>query len=176
MDLMHVEDLELSGLKLVTPTVFEDERGYFFESFQKENFQTSFVQDNVSFSKKGTIRALHYQRKPGQIKLVSCLQGEIFDVAVDIRKESPTFGKWIGKKLSEKNHHQLYIPIGFAHGFCVLSETALVQYKVSSKYDSKEEKSIRWNDPTINISWPIQNPILSKRDQVSPFLHESLNS
>lgn len=173
---MQVRTLRLDGLKWIFPAVFTDERGFFYESFKQPLFEAmglpSFLQDNVSFSKKGVIRALHFQRKPGQAKLVSCLQGKIFDVAVDIRSGSPTFGQWEGVILDDETRAHLYIPVGFAHGFAVLSETALVQYKVSALYDPAEEKSIRWNDPAIGIEWPIQNPLLAPRDAVSPFLNE----
>lgn len=131
-----------------------------------------FVQDNISFSQKGTIRGLHFQVDPGQAKLVSCIQGKIWDVAVDIRPESPTFGMWEALELDGETQEQFFIPIGFAHGFCVLSETALVQYKVSAPYDATTERSIRWSDPILQIPWPVPNPILSPRDQTSPLLNE----
>jgi dTDP-4-dehydrorhamnose 3,5-epimerase len=174
---MQVVDLSLSGLKLITPKVFSDARGFFFENYRQLNYAAygidmPFVQDNTALSKKGTIRALHYQSRPGQAKLVSCIQGRIFDVAVDIRKGSPTFGQWVGVELDDQTHRQIFIPIGFAHGYCVLSDTALVHYKVSSVYDPQTECSIRWNDPRLNITWPIQNPFLSSRDENSPFFHE----
>ncbi|MES2274115.1 MAG: dTDP-4-dehydrorhamnose 3,5-epimerase [Chlamydiota bacterium] len=174
---MEIVDLCLGGLKLIAPQVFQDERGFFFESYRQIAYaavgmEILFVQDNVSFSKQGTIRALHFQSSPGQAKLVSCIQGKIWDVAVDIRKGSPTFGKWEAVELDDQTHRQLFIPLGFAHGFCVLSETARVQYKVSSFYDPKTERSIRWNDPDFQIAWPISNPILSPRDQISPFARE----
>lgn len=174
---MHIKDLPLDGLKLITPMIFHDERGFFFESFSNRNYSQkgiahTFVQDNVALSKKGTIRALHYQAKPGQAKLVSCSFGKIWDIAVDIRPDSQTFGYWIAQELDDQSHQQLYIPVGFAHGYCVLSEIALVHYKVSSVYDPKQECSIRWNDPDIGIQWPIENPILSERDQKSPFFKE----
>lgn len=174
---MQVVALSIPGLKLITPTLFRDERGFFFESFSKEGyekhgFDVSFAQDNASFSCQGTIRALHYQSSPGQAKLVTCVQGKIWDVAVDIRPKSPTFGKWIAVELDDQTHQQLFIPVGFAHGFCVLSKTALVHYKASSPYDPQTECSIRWNDPDLNISWPVVNPVLSVRDQTSPFFKD----
>src|SRR3989344_7613840 len=142
---MEVSDLPINGLKLIKPRIFQDARGFFFESYRKPLYPwTEFVQDNMSFSCKNTIRALHYQSDPGQAKLVSCLQGEIWDVAVDIRPDSPTFGQYMAVELSEKTRHQLYIPVGFAHGFCVLSDSAWVHYKVSRIYDPKAECSIRW--------------------------------
>jgi len=174
---MEISDLQIQGLKLIQPKIYKDGRGFFYESYRQQQYcahgiEVPFVQDNVSFSQQGTIRALHYQSHPGQAKLVSCIQGKIFDVAVDIRPDSPTFGKWEALELDEESHRQLFIPIGFAHGFCVLSETALVQYKVSAPYDPKTECSLRWNDPDINILWPIQNPVLSPRDQISPYFKE----
>ncbi len=174
---MEIVELRLKGLKKIVPRVFKDERGYFFESYrqvlyEKNGIDIPFVQDNVSFSKYGTVRALHFQSEPGQAKLVSCAQGKIWDVAVDIRKGSPTFGQWEAVELSGENHHQLFVPVGFAHGFCVLSDSAIVQYKVSNPYDPKTECSIRWNDPTFNIEWPVKEPLLSPRDQVSPFFKD----
>lgn len=174
---MDAVDLELRGLKLLSPKIFGDERGYFFESYRQPLYSEAgivemFVQDNISFSKRGAVRGLHYQEKPGQAKLVSCLQGTIWDVAVDIRPGSETFGKWAAAHLDDVHCRQLYVPIGFAHGFCVLSETAKVCYKVSALYDPKTERAIRWNDPDLQVAWPIENPILSPRDQLSPFFKE----
>ncbi len=173
---MEIKTLPIAGLKIIVPRIFHDERGFFFESYREELFLSAgigpFVQDNISFSRKNTIRALHFQSEPGQAKLVSCLQGEIWDVAVDIRPDSPTFMKWEVVLLNDQKHEQFYIPIGFAHGFCVLSETACVQYKVSSPYRLDTEKSILWNDPDLAIAWPVQNPILSLRDQRSPTFQE----
>lgn len=174
---MQVFDLSLKGLKLICPRVFEDERGFFYESFRCNRYQdcgieVPFVQDNVSFSKKGTIRGLHFQSVPGQDKLVSCIHGEIWDVAVDLRPDSKTYLKWEAVTLSDKNHKQFFIPKGFAHGFCVLSKEAHVQYKVSSYYNPESEHSIRWDDPMIDIHWPTKEPILSPRDQTSPLLKE----
>ena len=176
---MKCTSLKLRGLKLICPRIFFDERGFFFESYREalylEHGIGPFVQDNTSLSKKDTIRALHFQSKPGQAKLVSCSQGKIWDVAVDLCPTSPTFMQWEGVILDDENHHQLYIPQGFAHGFCVLSETARVHYKVSSPYDPKREMSIRWNDPDFNIPWPAKTPLLSPRDQTSPFFQEIKN-
>lgn len=171
---MRSRPLRLPGLLLIEPTIFADERGYFLETYRQGayEFDASFVQDSLSFSKKNTIRALHFQSDPGQAKLVTCLEGEIWDVVVDIRPESTTFGKWEVVTLDGKKKEQLFVPVGFAHGFCILSEAALVQYKVSSVYNPKTECAIRWNDPDIGISWPVQNPILSTRDQTSPFFKE----
>lgn len=172
---MQVFPLRIADLKLIVPRLFQDERGFFFESYKQSLFGTPFVQDNTSFSVRGTLRGLHYQSNPGQAKIVSCIQGKIWDVAVDIRPTSPTFGQWEAIELDDEQHHQLYIPVGFAHGFCVLSETALVHYKVSSFYDPATECSIRWNDPDLKIDWPIAKPILSPRDQKSPFFKEVVN-
>lgn len=174
---MLCTDLSLKGLKKLTPRIFRDERGFFLESYRQPIYQASgidvpFVQDNLSFSQYGTIRALHFQSAPGQAKLVTCLDGRIWDVAVDIRPDSPTFGRWEGVFLDSEKREQLFIPVGFAHGFCVLSPTALVQYKVSAVYDPATECSIRWNDPTIAIVWPIDQPVLSARDQTCPLFKE----
>lgn len=175
---MELIDLPLKGLRLIQPKIFRDERGFFLQTYLETEYQSlglpSFVQDNTSCSKKGTIRGLHYQEKPGQDKLVWCLEGEIFDVAVDIRKDSPTFGQWYSVILSNKSFSQFFIPKGFAHGFAVLSESAIVQYKVSAPYDSKMERSIRWNDPALGIEWPIRTPLLSPRDLESPLLEQVL--
>ena len=166
---MQVLNLRLSGLKLIAPKVYQDKRGFFFESYSKTYSEFGeFVQDNISFSKMGTIRGLHYQK--GAAKLVTCITGRIWDVAVDIRSGSPTFGKW--EALFLENQAQIFIPDGFAHGFCTVTEYAVVQYKVSKPYDPKEEKSIRWNDPDINIGWPAPSPTLSERDRNSPFFKE----
>lgn len=171
---MEWTELRLKGLKLITPKVFGDERGFFLESFQEEIYKKagiaeSFVQDNHSFSKKGCIRGMHYQSFPGQAKLIRVGVGKIFDVAVDIREYSPTFGQWEGVILDGEKHQQLYIPVGFAHGFCVLSDEAHVMYKVSTPYNPKYETGFRWNDPDIHIDWPVDNPIVSERDLQSPF-------
>ncbi len=167
----------LEGLVLVTPNLFQDERGFFLETFNEKLYRDlgidcSFVQDNHSYSQKGTLRGLHFQSSPGQDKLIRCAQGEIYDVAVDIRPESPTFGKWYGVILDSEKHQQLFIPKGFAHGFCVLSESAHVLYKVSSLYDPKTECGFRWDDPNVAVEWPIENPLVSERDKNAPFFDE----
>ena len=173
------EKLELPEVISIKSNSFLDSRGYFLESFRESDFisngiNTRFTQDNFSHSIQGTLRGLHYQQNPkAQAKLVFCMRGEIFDVAVDIRKKSPTFGKWIGKILSESNHELLYIPEGFAHGFCVLSDEADVLYKVNQEYSPEHDRGILWNDPTINISWPIKNLILSEKDLVLPLLKDA---
>jgi dTDP-4-dehydrorhamnose 3,5-epimerase len=169
---MEIIDLPLSGAKLIKPRVFGDARGFFFESYSEARYREAgmsevWVQDNHSSSVKGTLRGLHYQSTPGQAKLVRVTRGRIFDAIVDIRPGSATFGKWHGEEIDAEQHCQIYIPIGFAHGFCVLSDIAEVQYKVSSPYDGAHECAIRWNDPEIGLVWPITAPILSERDQTS---------
>jgi dTDP-4-dehydrorhamnose 3,5-epimerase len=174
---MDILELELPGLKLLKPRLYADERGFFLESYRASLYASlgidcSFVQDNRSYSKKGTLRGMHFQRKPGQAKLVSVIEGEVFDVAVDLRQESPTFGKWMGVYLDGKSCQQLFIPVGFAHGFCVLSENAHVAYKVSAPYDPEEEKGFRFDDPEIGIEWPIEHPLVSLRDLAAPRFRE----
>ena len=171
---MEVIKLRLEGLKLIKPKVFRDHRGFFLETFQhslyeKLGLEGPFLQENHSYSRKGTIRGLHYQSTPGQAKLVRVAVGKIYDVAVDMRPESPTFGQWEAVTLDDQALHQFFIPVGFAHGFCVLSDEAHVLYKVSSLYDPQTEKGFRWDDPTINIAWPVDNPIVSERDQQAPY-------
>ena len=172
---MNIIPTTLKGLLIIEPKVFEDKRGYFFETHHQERFQsaglnTAFVQDNLSSSKKGTLRGLHFQITYPQAKLVQAVTGEIFDVAVDIRPESPTFGKWSGVLLSEENKRQLFIPGGFAHGFCVLSKSAHVFYKCSDYYNPRDEGGILWSDPAIAIDWPIKDPTLSDKDRQYPCL------
>jgi len=170
------QKLEISEVILVDAKSFSDERGFFLESFKESVFasngiDTGFVQDNFSHSVKGVLRGLHYQKNPkAQAKLVTALRGEIFDVAVDIRKDSPTYRRWIGEILSENNHKLLYIPEGFAHGFCVLSKEADVLYKVTNEYSSEHERGILWNDPDIGIKWSTEKPILSEKDSKLPGL------
>jgi dTDP-4-dehydrorhamnose 3,5-epimerase len=167
----------LPGVVLVEPDVFEDARGYFLETYHVQKYRKGgipgpFVQDNFSHSVRGTVRGLHYQLRHAQGKLVMALAGRIFDVAVDIRKGSPTFGQWIGVELSGDTKRQLYIPPGFAHGFCVLSDTADVLYKCTDLYSPTDERGIIWNDPTIGIAWPVADPILSPKDRSYPTLAE----
>ncbi|MGE0670343.1 MAG: dTDP-4-dehydrorhamnose 3,5-epimerase [Parachlamydiales bacterium] len=174
---MEVVELSLSGLKLVRPKVFADARGFFRETYrrplyEKAGINCSFVQDNHSYSKKGTIRGMHFQRSPGQDKLISVVAGTIFDVAVDIRPESSTFGKWEGIMLDGTKGEQLFIPRGFAHGFCVVSDEAHLLYKVSSLYDPKEEMAFAFDDHDVNIDWPVSQPIVSERDRCSPRFKE----
>ena len=167
---MNVIDLDLSGLKLLQPTVIGDERGFFLESYSWARYAAAgidmpFVQDNHSSSVKGTLRGLHYQSRPGQAKLLRVSRGVIWDVVVDIRPESPTFGRWDAVLLDDQKHEQLFIPVGFAHGFCVLSDVAEVQYKVSAPYDAKTECGLDYADPDLKVAWPIAAPILSARDK-----------
>jgi len=175
---LTVRETALPGVFLITPRVFQDDRGLFFESFNAAPYGAAgidcgFVQDNVSFSKSGVIRGLHYQQPNMQAKLVQVLSGAVLDVAVDIRKESPTFGKWVAEVLSGENHRQLFIPIGFAHGFAVIGEHALVSYKCSTPYDPKGDATILWNDPDIGIEWPFTEPLLSPKDSVGKRLHDA---
>ncbi|WP_340102797.1 dTDP-4-dehydrorhamnose 3,5-epimerase [Rhodohalobacter sp. 8-1] len=172
---MKILNEPLPGLLLIQPDVYRDERGFFLETWQKERYreigiEEEFVQDNWSRSNKGVLRGLHYQKKYPQGKLVSVRKGRIFDVAVDIRKYSSTFGEWYGKELSDDNHLQLYIPPGFAHGFTVLSEECDFAYKCTDYYRPGDEGGIAWNDGTLNIDWHVENPIVSVKDeQLNPF-------
>ena len=162
--------LSIPDVILVEPQSFSDDRGFFFESFKESDFfangiDKKFVQDNFSHSVNGVIRGLHFQKAPkAQAKLVTVLKGKIFDVAVDIRKNSPTYGKWVSEILSGDTHNLLYVPEGFAHGFCVISDEADVLYKVSNEYSQEHERSIIWNDPKLDIQWPIKKPIISNKD------------
>lgn len=172
---MKVIQTDLPGVLVIEPKVFGDQRGYFLETFQAERYRDAgidinFVQDNLSFSAKGVLRGLHFQIKYPQAKLVQVLKGSVYDVAVDIRPESPTFGEWAGTELSEDNHRQFFIPEGFAHGFCVLTDTALFSYKCSDYYKPDDEGGIIWSDPEIGIDWPLRNPVLSQKDSVYPRL------
>ncbi|WLI77676.1 dTDP-4-dehydrorhamnose 3,5-epimerase [Kosakonia sp. H02] len=169
---MNVIKTEIPDVLIFEPKVFGDDRGFFFESFSQKVFEEAvgrkveFVQDNHSKSAKGVLRGLHYQLEPyAQGKLVRCVVGEVFDVAVDIRKDSPTFAKWVGVNLSAENKRQLWIPEGFAHGFLVLSETAEFVYKTTNYYHPESDRGIIWNDPTFNIQWPLEfEPVLSDKD------------
>jgi len=170
---MQIQELTFPEVKKITLKTFSDERGFFRETFRDSRLFSTFVQDNHSFSKKNVIRGMHFQCSPGQAKLVTPVQGVIFDVVVDIRKNSLTFGKWEGVYLDAALGDQLFIPVGFAHGFCVLSEEgAHVCYKVSSFYDSHEEKTFRYDDPRVGIKWPCSTPLLSERDRLAPLLED----
>ena len=169
---MNVIKTGIPDVLIFEPKIFQDGRGFFQESYNKKNFENltgldvEFVQDNHSRSEKGVLRGLHYQIKQPQGKLVRVVRGAVFDVAVDIRKTSPTFGQWVGVELSEDNHRQLWVPTGFAHGFLVLSETADFLYKTTDYYAPEHERSILWKDPTIGIEWPIERePRLSSKDR-----------
>lgn len=174
--MMEVIKTKLPGVLLIKPKTFGDNRGFFYESFQAERYYAAgltltFVQDNHSRSCQGVLRGLHYQYKYPQGKLVSVTRGEVWDVAVDIRKGSPTFGQWVGALLNDENHHQLYVPPGFAHGFYVLSEIADFCYKCTDYYYSEYDAGIIWNDPTLAIEWPLlRQPELSGKDQKLPLL------
>ena len=173
---MKIVDTAITDVKIIEPAVFGDERGFFFESFnQAAGYDVAFVQDNHSRSAKGVLRGLHYQLPPHpQGKLVRCVVGEVFDVAVDIRKSSPTFGQWVGVYLSAENKRQLWIPPGFAHGFLTLSEYAEFLYKTTDYWAKDCEQAIIWNDPSIAIDWPAFDgqPLLSEKDRLAPKLSE----
>ncbi len=177
---MEFVKLEIPDLVLVKPKVFGDARGFFFESWEARKFAAGgidarFVQDNYSRSVKGTLRGLHYQLPQPQGKLVRVTQGEVFDVAVDIRRSSPTFGKWVGTILSGENKHQLWIPAGFAHGFYVLSESAEFFYKCTDFYAPEHERTLRWDDPEVGIAWPLggAEPLLSPKDRLGKLLADA---
>ena len=167
----------LPDVILIEPDLYQDARGSFMETYQAERYgrhgvPSRFIQDNLSYSAcRGVLRGLHYQLGQPQGKLVWVVQGEVFDVAVDIRRGSSTFGKWVGVTLSSEKHRQLYIPEGFAHGFCVTSETAVCLYKCTDYYAPTEERGIRWNDPLLKITWPVSAPLLSEKDRVYPTLY-----
>ncbi|MEM7351881.1 MAG: dTDP-4-dehydrorhamnose 3,5-epimerase [Acidobacteriota bacterium] len=167
----------LPGVILVEPTVHGDARGFFLETYHEKKYveggiKERFVQDNHSKSKHATLRGLHAQARNPQGKLVRAVEGEIFDVAVDVRRGSPHFGQWVGETLSEANHRQLYVPPGFIHGFCVLSASAQVEYKCTDFYDQTDEFSVQWNDQAIGVEWPIKEPLLSARDSAAKPLSE----
>jgi len=167
---MKVLPCDLEGLLLIEPRVFGDARGFFLETWNERRYSEAgirgpFVQDNLSFSRRGAVRGLHFQNPSAQGKLVYVLQGEVFDVAVDLRRSSPTFGRWYGVTLSADNKRQLYIPPGFAHGFAVVSETALFAYKCTAFYAPEHETTLLWNDPDLAIPWPVEEPVLSEKDR-----------
>ena len=166
---MRVAPAAIPGIVIIEPEVYRDPRGFFLETYHAEKYRAAgisgaFVQDNHSRSLKGTLRGLHLQLQRPQGKLVRVIEGEIYDVAVDVRRGSPTFGKWMGVTLSAENFRQCYLPPGFAHGFAVVSAVAQVEYKCTDLYDPKSELGIAWNDPAIGIDWPIRDPLLSDRD------------
>jgi len=174
---MEVRPGSLEGLLIVEPSVFGDERGFFMEAYSRDRYAEAglpeeFVQDNVSLSARGILRGLHLQHPHDQGKLCFVLEGDVFDVAVDVRVGSPTFGQWEGLRLSAENKRQFYVPPGFAHGFCVLSPRALFSYKCTDFYSAPSELGIAWNDPDIGIEWPIDAPQLSAKDQKNPRLQD----
>ncbi len=174
---LKVLNTALPDVLLVEPDVFEDSRGFFMEQYNKQKYDRAgisrvFVQDNYSQSCRGVLRGMHFQHAFPQAKLVFVPLGEVFDVAVDIRRGSPTFGKWTGQLLSGDNKRQMFIPEGFAHGFCVLSETAHFCYKCTEFYHPEDDRGIMWNDPAIGIDWPVDDPVVSPKDSAHPALHD----
>jgi len=172
---MKITETELPGVLIIEPQVFGDERGFFLESFHAERYREAgidmaFVQDNHSRSRKGVLRGLHFQRRHPQGKLVRASRGSIFDVAADIDPASPTFGQYVGVTLSDENHRQMWIPPGYAHGFCVLSDEADFEYKCTDLYYPNDEGGVLWSDPDLNIQWPLSNPLLSAKDLALPSL------
>ena len=170
-------ETKLEGLALIEPVVHGDERGFMLESYSREAWaelgvEVEFVQHNHSRSSRGTLRGIHFQTEPGQAKLIRCARGEILDVAVDLRRNSPTYGQWEAHRLDDVKHRQLFVPVGFGHGFAVLSETADVAYQVSSYYDPATEAGIAWDDPDIDVDWEVSDPLLSERDKSAPKLAE----
>ncbi len=175
--MMKILKTSLPGVLIIQPDIFKDKRGFFMETYHRKNYakeglDQSFVQDNLSYSIRGTLRGLHYQYPDAQVKLVQVVKGKIYDVAVDIRQGSPTFGQWTGVHLSDENKRQFFVPEGFAHGFCVLSDTAFVVYKCSDFYAPESEKGILWSDPDIGIDWPVKEPLLSPKDIQFPCLKD----
>lgn len=180
MNIVKSATLAIPDVILFEPRIFGDDRGFFFESFNQQVFEAavgrsvSFVQDNHSRSAKGVLRGLHYQVQQAQGKLVRVVEGEVFDVAVDLRRSSPTFGKWVGAHLSAENKHQLWVPEGFAHGFVVLSERAEFLYKTTDFYAPAHERCLAWNDPTVAIDWPVsEQPLLSDKDKLGKLLADA---
>ncbi len=174
---MQVKASRLPDVLTIEPKVFSDDRGMFMETWNQSRYAefgipAGFVQDNISVSAKGVIRGLHFQNPIQQGKLIHVLQGEIFDVAVDIRTDSEYFGQWVGLYLSDQNKRQLYIPVGYAHGFCVVSDSAVVAYKCTDFYNYQSEKCLRWDDPQLDIEWPVADPILSDKDQQGVLLKD----
>lgn len=176
---MKVTKCSLEGILLIEPSIYTDDRGFFLESFERDRYRElgiaeEFVQDNHSRSARNVLRGLHFTRKKPQAQILTVIRGNIFDVVVDIRNDSPTFGKWMGIELSDEGTRQIYMAHGFAHGFCVLSDYADLHYKVSHQYDSNDNGGLRWNDPEIGIVWPVDSPFVSNRDQNHPLLKDIL--
>jgi dTDP-4-dehydrorhamnose 3,5-epimerase len=170
-------DTGIDGLVLVEPEVHGDERGFLVETFRDDawrelGIEADFVQENHSRSGRNILRGLHFQTTPGQAKLVRCLRGRVWDVAVDLRRDSPSYRRWEGHELDDERHRQFFVPVGFAHGFCVLSDTADVAYKLSSRYDPATEAGFAWDDPDVGVEWPVAEPRLSERDRTAPRLAE----
>ena len=177
---MKFQPSEIPDIIIIEPDVHRDARGFFLESYNERKYReagvpATFVQDNHSRSMRRTLRGLHAQRRRPQGKLVRAIEGEIFDVAVDVRRGSPTFGRWVGVRLSAENFKQIYVPPGFAHGFCVLSELAQVEYKVTDFYDPTDELGLLWNDPEVGIQWPVPEPLLSPKDSSAARLREIMD-
>jgi dTDP-4-dehydrorhamnose 3,5-epimerase len=175
LNLMNTIQTTLPGVVIIEPKVFGDARGFFMETWNRPRYEAAglpggFIQDNISSSRKGVLRGLHYQKPFAQGKLLSVFEGEIFDVAVDIRRGSPDFGRWVGVLLSSENRRQLYVPPGFAHGFCVVSDRALVTYKCTEVYHPEADHGVRWDDPRIGIDWPVTDPAVSDKDRRAPLL------
>jgi len=170
-------ETQLDGLVLIEPEVHGDERGFLVETFHDElwrelGVEMRVAQENHSRSSKNSLRGIHFQTSPGQSKLVRCMRGRIWDVAVDLRRDSDSYGQWEGHELDDEKHHQFLVPVGFAHGFCVINDTADVAYKLSSLYDPETEAGIAWDDPDVAVEWPIANPVLSERDKTAPRLSD----
>jgi dTDP-4-dehydrorhamnose 3,5-epimerase len=170
-------ETRIEGVILIEPVAHSDDRGFFLETYRRDAYlqagiEADFVQDNHSRSVYGTVRAFHFQIQPGQAKLVRAARGSVFDVVVDLRRDSPTYGEHEAFELSDENSRQLYVPIGFGHGFCVTSDIADVTYKVSSYYDAANERGIAWDDPDVGVSWPVREPLVSERDNSNPRLRE----
>jgi dTDP-4-dehydrorhamnose 3,5-epimerase len=170
---VRVIETTLAGVRILEPAVFRDDRGFFLETWRADRFAAAgipdlFVQDNYSRSARGTLRGLHWQWRKPQAKLVRVVSGSIFDVVVDVRRASPTFGRWLGFEMSADRFTQLYVPVGFAHGFCVTSEVADVEYRCSDVYDPQGEAGLIWNDPGVGVDWPIRSPLLSAKDAAYP--------
>jgi dTDP-4-dehydrorhamnose 3,5-epimerase len=173
-------ETRIEGLVLLEPDVHGDERGFLVETYRAGPWRdagvdATFVQDNHSRSARGILRGLHFQLRPGQAKLVRCVRGRIWDVAVDLRRSSPSYGRWEAHELDDETHRQLFVPVGFAHGFCVLSESADVAYKLSTYYDPETEAGIAWDDPDVGVEWPVADPQVSERDRKAPRLTEIAN-
>ncbi len=174
---MKVQTTALEGVLIIEPDLYKDDRGFFLETWQHRKYsalgiEESFVQDNLSRSERGVLRGLHFQEPNAQGKLVTVLSGSVLDVVVDVRRGSPTFGKWLGMELTAESRRQVWIPRGFAHGFCTTSESADFFYKCTGYYDRNSERTIRWDDPEIAVEWPIQGPIVSPKDRAAPFFKD----